>query len=69
MKNIGEKNNMSNSFQRLEEIKQGMTVSKGCTLADAYIQSEQSRYMNMGHDPGTAVKMAISHLDEILKGE
>lgn len=64
---------MINPYKRLEEIKQEIkqeiTTFKARELVDAYIQSEQSRYMNMGHDPGTAVKMAISHLENILKME
>jgi hypothetical protein len=58
-----------NLYKRIEQIKQEMTVPKYHILIDAYIQSEQSRYMNMGHNPGKAVEMAVTHLDDILRRE
>ena len=58
---------MDNPYKRLKEIKQKIDLTSARILVDAYIQSEQCRYMSIGYDPETAVKMAISHLDDIVK--
>jgi hypothetical protein len=60
---------MNDSIKRLEEIKKNTTPTKLLRIIDAFIQSEQSRYMSIGHNPETAVKMAISRLEGMMAEE